>query len=176
MNFLETKLKGSYLIELEKNTDERGFFARSYCRKEFEKYGLNSKVVQCNISFNKKKQTLRGMHYQTKPYEEAKLIRCTHGAIYDVIIDLRPDSSTYLKHYGVQLNEDNRLMLFVPEGFAHGFITLQDRTEIFYQMSEFYAPESAMGLRYNDPLFGIKWPEDAKIISNRDKNYPDFKP
>ena len=174
MIFKETNLKGAYLIELDKLQDERGFFARSYCQREFEEHGLNPRVVQCNVSYNVKKGTMRGMHYQVPPYEEAKLVRCTKGAIYDVIIDLRPDSKTYMKHYGVQLDSENRSMLFVPEGFAHGFLTLEDNTEVFYQMSEFYAPDSARGFRWNDPAFDIEWPIEIKVISERDRTYPDF--
>ena len=175
MIFKETHLKGAYLIELDKLQDERGFFARSFCQREFEEHGLNPHVVQCNVSFNTKKGTIRGMHYQVSPYEEAKLVRCTKGAIYDVIIDLRPNSNTYMKHYGVQLDTKNRSMLFVPEGFAHGFLTLEDNTEVLYQMSEFYAPDSARGFRWNDPAFGIEWPMEIKVISDRDRTYPDFK-
>ena len=174
MKFIETNLKGAFLIELDKLQDERGFFARSYCQREFEEHGLNPRVVQCNVSYNIKKGTMRGMHYQVPPYEEAKLVRCIKGAIYDVIIDLRPDSETYMKHYGVQLDSENRSMLFVPEGFAHGFLTLEDNTEVFYQMSEFYAPDSARGFRWNDPAFDIKWPMEIKVISDRDRTYPDF--
>ena len=174
MIFKETNLKGAFLIELDKLQDERGFFARSYCQREFEEHGLNPRVVQCNVSYNIKKGTMRGMHYQVPPYEEAKLVRCIKGAIYDVIIDLRPDSQTYMKHYGVQLDSENRSMLFVPEGFAHGFLTLEDNTEVFYQMSEFYAPGSARGFRWNDPAFGIEWPMEIKVISERDRTYPDF--
>jgi dTDP-4-dehydrorhamnose 3,5-epimerase len=174
MIFTETKLKGTFIIDLDKLQDERGFFARSFCQREFEAHGLNPRVVQCNISYNAKKGTLRGMHYQIPPYEEAKLVRCTAGAIYDVIIDLRPDSKTYLEHYGVRLNPENRLMLFIPEGFAHGFLTLGDHTEVFYQMSEFYASDSARGIRWDDPRFHIHWPIEPTVISERDRTYPDF--
>ena len=174
MIFKETNLNGAYLIELEKFKDERGFFARSYCFREFEDLGLNPRIVQCNVSYNLKKGTMRGMHYQMPPHAEAKLVRCIRGAIYDVIIDLRPDSKTYRKHYGVQLDSENRRMLFVPEGFAHGFLTLEENTEIFYQMSEFFAPNSARGFRWNDPAFGIKWPIEIKVVSDRDRTYPDF--
>ena len=146
----------------------------SYCVHEFGKYGLNQNVVQCNISYNSKNRTLRGMHYQVKPHEEAKLVRCTRGEIYDVIIDLRPHSPTYLDHFGVNLSADNRLMLYIPEGFAHGFLTLADHSEVFYQMSEFYAPECARGFRWNDPAFDIRWPQEPAIISERDRTYPDY--
>jgi len=172
--FTETILKGAYIIEPEKFEDERGFFARSYCFREFERQGLNPLVVQCNISHNAKKGTLRGMHYQVTPHEEVKLVRCTTGSIYDVIIDLRKESASFKKHFGVTLSPENRKMLYVPEKFAHGFITLEDNTEVFYQMSEFYAPKSARGFRWNDPAFSVDWPLGVTIISDRDRNYPDF--
>ena len=175
MKFRETNLKGAYLIKLDKLYDERGFFARSYCLREFEKHNLNPRVVQCNVSYNHKKGTLRGMHYQVSPYNEAKLVRCTKGSIYDVIIDLRIESPSFKKHFSVILSSENRKMLYIPEKFAHGFITLEDNTEVFYQMSEFYAPDSAIGYRWNDSAFGIDWPIDVTIISDRDRNYPDFK-
>ncbi len=174
MMFHETKLKGAFVIEPELLSDERGFFARTFCKREFENHGLNSNIVQCNISFNKKKGTLRGMHYQASPYEEAKLVRCVKGAVYDVIIDLRPNSKTFAQWISVILSEKNRKMLFVPEGFAHGFITLEDETEIIYQMSEFYQPDYSRGIRWNDPFFNIYWPVEVKVISERDNNYPDF--
>ena len=174
MIFTETKLKGAYIIDLQKLKDERGFFARSFCRREFETHGLNPNVVQCNVSFNVKKGTMRGMHYQAKPFEEAKLVRCTMGSIYDVIVDLRPDSLTFKDFLGLQLTAHNKHSLYIPEGFAHGFLTLEDNTEVFYQMSEFFAPDSARGFRYNDPAFGIDWPEEVQVISDRDRDYPDF--
>jgi len=173
--FAETRLKGAFIIEMEKLEDERGFFARSWCQREFEEHGLNSRLVQCNISFNAKKGTLRGMHYQAKPFEEAKLIRCTRGAIHDLIVDIRPDSPTFREYVGFLLTADNRSLLYVPEGFAHGFLTLEDDTEVFYQMSEFHAPDHARGFRWDDPGFRIKWPGDVKVISERDETYPDFK-
>jgi dTDP-4-dehydrorhamnose 3,5-epimerase len=172
--FTETKPKGAFVIELEPVEDERGFFARSWCGREFEVRGLNSQLAQCNISFNKRKGTLRGMHYQTAPHEEAKLVRCTMGAIFDVIIDLRRQSPTFKKWVAVELNERNRRMLYVPEGFAHGFQTLEDDTEVFYQMSEFYAPEHARGVRWNDPAFQISWPGAEPVISASDQTYADF--
>jgi len=175
MIFKETKLKGAYVIEINPLEDERGFFARSFCAKEFKEHGLNQNIAQCNISYNGKKGTLRGMHYQAAPHEEAKLVRCTMGAIYDVIIDLRPDSSTFKKWIGVELTKENRRMLYVPEGFAHGFQTLEDHTEVLYQMSEFHHPEWARGVRWNDPTFGIFWPVNVEIISIGDQQYPDFK-
>ena len=174
MIFTETKLKGSSIIEPERLEDERGFFARTWCKQEFESYGLNPNLVQCSISFSKKKATLRGMHYQAAPNEEAKLVRCTSGAIYDVIVDLRSDSKTFKQWISVELTSENRKMIYIPEGFAHGFLTLEDNTEVFYQMSEFYAPESARGVRWNDSAFSISWPIDVKVISDKDKNYPDF--
>ena len=174
MIFNETRLKGVFFIEIEKNEDDRGFFARSYCFREFEKHGLNPRVVQCNVSYNAKKGTLRGMHYQVPPHDEAKLVRCTMGSIYDVIIDLRRGSPTFRNHLGAKLSAVDRKMIFVPEGFAHGFITLQDNTEVFYQMSEFYAPDSARGFRWNDPAFQVEWPLEPAVISERDRTYPDF--
>jgi len=177
MIFLETKLKGALIIEPERLEDQRGFFARVWCQKEFEAYGLNPTVAQINISFNKNRGTIRGLHYQTAPNEEEKLIRCTKGAIYDVIIDLRPDSTTYMDWIGVELTADNRKMLYVPEAFAHGYQSLTDDTEIFYPVSQFYSPEYAQGVRWNDPIFGIMWPEAGNlVISEQDKNWPDYSP
>ena len=174
MIFKETPLNGAFVIELERREDERGFFARTWDQQEFESRGLNPKVVQCNTSFNKKRGTLRGMHYQAKPYQEAKLVRCTRGAIYDVIIDLRPDSPTFKRWVAAELTADNYRMHHIPEGFAHGFLTLEDRTEVFYQMSEFYHLASARGVRWDDPAFEIQWPIAVQVISDRDKNYPNF--
>jgi dTDP-4-dehydrorhamnose 3,5-epimerase len=173
MIFTETKLKGAYIIDLERHPDNRGFFARTWCLREFEQHGLNPRLVQCNISFNAKKGTLRGMHYQTKPSEEAKLVRCTMGSLYDVMIDIRPESPTFKQHVGVELTSDNRRMLYVPEGFAHGFLTLEDNTEVFYQMSEFYSADHSRGYRWDDPAFAIQWPADLRVISDRDRTYPD---
>jgi dTDP-4-dehydrorhamnose 3,5-epimerase len=172
--FTETKLKGAFIVEPEQLEDQRGFFARTWCLREFESHGLNPRSVQCSISFNKKKGTLRGMHYQTAPHEEAKLIRCTRGAIYDVIVDLRPGSATFKQYVAVVLSSENRTMLYIPERVAHGFQTLEDNTEVFYQMSEFYAPEYTSGVRWDDPAFAIEWPADERIIMARDRNYPDF--
>jgi len=175
MIFRETKIKGVFLIEIEPLSDERGFFARSWCREEFKSHGLKPELVQCNLSFNCKKGTLRGMHYQSAPWEEAKLVRCTRGAIFDVIIDLRPQSSTYKQWLAAELSEDNRKMLYIPEGFAHGFQTLADNTEVFYQMSEFYHPECAKGMRWDDPAIGIRWPDALeRIISVQDQSYPEY--
>jgi dTDP-4-dehydrorhamnose 3,5-epimerase len=174
--YTETKLKGAFIIEPEKVEDKRGFFARIWCREEFERRGLNSQLVQCSISFSKRKGTLRGMHYQAAPYEEAKIVRCTMGAIYDVIIDLRGESPTFKDHIAVALTAESRKMLYVPEGFAHGFQTLEDDTEVYYQMSQVYAPEFALGIRWNDPAFGILWPIDEPIMLERDQEYPNFIP
>jgi len=175
MIFKETNLKGAYIIELEPLEDERGFFARSFCLEEFKKNGIDFNIVQCNISYNKSKGTLRGMHYQIKPYEEAKLVSCTSGAIYDVIIDLRPDSPTYCQWFAVELTEENYKMLYIPKGFAHGFQTLEDNTVVFYQMSEFYYPECARGVRWDDSTFEIEWPLSEQVMSKKDLSYPDFR-
>jgi len=174
MIFKEMKLKGAYLIDIEQNKDERGFFGRSFCRKEFSERGLKTEIAQCNVSFNRTKATLRGMHFQLPPKEEAKLVRCTRGAIYDAIIDLRPKSSTYCVWDAVELTGDNYKMLYVPEGFAHGFQTLQDDSEVLYQMFEFYAPEYASGVRWDDPAFAIQWPLQNPIISEKDCTYPRY--
>ena len=175
MIFTETPLADAVVIELEKLADERGFFARSWCRQEFAQHDLDPNLVQCNISFNKVKGTVRGMHFQESPYTETKLVRCTRGALYDVIIDLRPDSPTFKQWWGVELTAENRKTLYVPKGFAHGFQTLVDETEAFYQMSDFYAPGYARGIRWNDPAFNITWPGAVTCISQKDKAYPDFK-
>ena len=174
MIFRKTRLAGAYLIEPEKKRDARGFFARSWCEAEFSNHGLNPHISQCNISFNEKKGTLRGLHYQAAPHAEAKLVRCTQGAIYDVIVDLRPKSPTFKQHLGETLSAQDHLMLYVPEGCAHGFQTLEDDTEVFYQMSESYAPDCARGVRYDDPAFGIQWPITNLTILERDRTYPDF--
>lgn len=177
MIFKETNLKGAFVIELEKRADERGFFARAWCKREFEARGLEINLVQSNLSFSKKAGTLRGMHYQAAPFEETKLVRCIRGAIYDVIIDLRPDSPTYKQWLAVELTEDNYRMLYVPKGFAHGFQTLVDNVEVFYHVTQFYTAEAERGVRWDDPLFGIKWPEIKKrIISEKDRNWPDYVP
>src|SRR5215211_347747 len=175
MIFIETKLRGAFVIEPERLEDERGFFARTWDRDEFEVHGLNPNLAQCSISFNKRKGTLRGMHYQAAPHEEDKLVRCTRGTIYDVIIDLRPDSPTFTRWVAAELTAENRRMLYLPKGFAHGFQSLRDDTEVFYQISEFYAPESTRGVRWDDPAFGIKWPpSEERVISTRDRRFPDF--
>lgn len=175
MIFTETKLSGAYIIDPERRADERGFFARTWCTHEFQQIGLNPRLVQASVSFSRRKGTLRGMHYQTAPHEEAKLVRCTMGAIYDVIIDLRPASPTYLQWVSAELNADNRRMMYVPEGFAHGFQTLADDTELFYQISVFYEPWSSRGVRWNDPVFNIEWPTTLKrTMSARDSRFPNF--
>jgi dTDP-4-dehydrorhamnose 3,5-epimerase len=175
VKFNETGKPGAYIIELEKVGDERGFFARAWCQNEFQRHNLVPRFVQCNLSFNKRRNTLRGMHYQSAPFEEAKLVRCTKGAIFDVIIDLRPESPTYLKWIGVELTSDNYNMLYVPEMFAHGYLTLVDDTEVFYQVSQFYSPNHERGVRWNDPIFGIDWPIDGDlVISEKDNNWPNF--
>jgi len=163
------------LVEMEINEDERGFFARTFCANEFNIHGLDSRVVQCNISFNKDKGTLRGMHYQAPPMAEVKIVRCTQGSIYDVIIDLRRNSRTYCKWFGVTLAASNHIMIYIPEGFAHGFQTLEKNTEVFYQMSECYQSELQCGVRYNDPVFQIEWPIANLIISERDAAWPDYR-
>lgn len=172
MKFIETPLQEAYIIELEPVEDERGFFARSWCQDEFRAHGLNANLAQCSISFNKRRGTLRGMHYQTKPYEEAKLVRCTRGAVYDVMIDLRPDSATFERWVAVELSSENRKALYVPEGFAHGFQSLSADAEVFYMISEPYRPEAAQGIRWNDPAFAIHWPIPEPIINARDGGYP----
>jgi dTDP-4-dehydrorhamnose 3,5-epimerase len=172
--FTQTNLPGAFVIEMDEHADQRGFFARTFCRREFEAHGLNPQVVQCNVSFNKRKGTLRGMHYQAVPFAEAKLVRCTSGSIYDVIIDIRSSSPTFKQHFAIELSAANRKMLYIPEEFAHGFQTLEDDTEVFYQMSQYFSPEHARGVRWDDPAFGIEWPEDERIIVERDRNYPDF--
>jgi dTDP-4-dehydrorhamnose 3,5-epimerase len=176
MTFQETKLSGVFEIRLEPAHDSRGFFARSWCQKEFENRGLDPKVVQCNVSFNKRKGTLRGMHYQAAPNAEAKLVRCTSGSVYDVVVDLRPQSPTFKQWIAAVLTSEERNMIYVPEGCAHGFLTLEDKTEVFYQMSEFYSPESARGVRWDDPAFQIVWPAKVDVISERDRAYADFEP
>lgn len=168
---METRIKGAFIIDIEPIKDERGFFARTWCAKEFMEHGLNPNLVQCNISYNIRRGTLRGMHYQIAPYEEAKLVSCTSGGIYDVILDLREDSLTFKQWQAFELSASNYRMLYIPEGVAHGFQTLQDETTVFYQMSEFYHPECARGVRWDDLAFAINWPIVEKIISEKDENY-----
>jgi len=170
--FKETKLKGAYIIELEAIEDPRGYFARSYCKKEFSRNKLDFVIVQCDVSHNNTKGTLRGMHYQAAPHREAKLVSCIHGAMYDVIVDLRPESDTYRRWFGAELTEGNRIMIYVPVGFAHGFQTLEDETTVYYQMSEYYHAECARGLRWDDPSIKISWPSvESRYISDRDLNF-----
>lgn len=172
MRFIPTELEGAFVIELDLIEDERGFFARSWCAAEFESRKLDSQIVQCNVSFNRNRGTLRGMHYQKPPHEEAKLVRCTCGAIYDVIVDIRTDSPTYCKWVGVELTARNHRMLYVPKGLAHGFQTLADDSEVFYQMSEAYHAESAAGFRHNDPTVNVAWPVACAIVSDKDQALP----
>jgi dTDP-4-dehydrorhamnose 3,5-epimerase len=174
MIFKETELKGAFIIEPERIEDERGFFARTWSEREFSEQGLNSRLTECNLSFNKKRGTLRGMHYQIAPYRQVKIVRCTSGAIHDVIIDLRKDSGTFRRWTSVELSGANRLMLYVPEDFAHGFQTQEDDTVVFYQKSAAYATDSARGLRWNDSAFQVKWPLDVAVIADRDANYPEY--
>ncbi len=177
MIFTETKFKGVYIIEIEKIEDERGFFSRLWCQREFSQRGLNANFVQGNLAYNHKKATVRGMHYQTPPYQEVKLIRCTKGSLYDVIIDLRPNSETYLQWFSIILSDSDYKQLYIPEGFAHGYQTLTDNVEMRYGVTQFYTPEAERGIRWNDPLFKIDWPyKDNIIISEKDKNWPDFAP
>jgi dTDP-4-dehydrorhamnose 3,5-epimerase len=173
--FKETKLKGSYIIDLEKINDERGFFSRSWDKQIFDDNGLNSNLVQCNISFNKKKGTLRGMHYQEHPYQEAKLVRCTRGSVYEVMIDLRENSSTFKHWEAVELNENEHKMLYIPEGFALGFQTLENNSEIFYQMSQNYMPKFSRGVKWDDDAFKIKWPLEITVISKKDQSFNAYK-
>ncbi len=170
MIFTETRLQGAFIIDIEPIEDERGFFARSWCRNEFEAHGLTPDFVQCNISFNKKKGTLRGLHYQDEPNQEVKLVRCTRGSLFDVIVDLRAESKTFREWINVELSASNHRMLYVPKGFAHGFQTLEDNTEVFYQMSEFYRPESVRGVHWNDPSLAIAWPFPMTVMSENDSS------
>lgn len=174
MIFTETKLKGAFIIDIQKREDERGFFARTFCADEFKAHGLNTVMPQSNMSLSKFKNTIRGMHFQVDGAEEAKLIRCTKGGILDVIIDIRKNSPTYCQHIAVELTEENYRMLYVPEGFAHGFCTITDNVEVSYQVSQFYTPGKEKGIRWNDPLFGIVWPTQNPIISEKDAVHPDF--
>src|SRR6058998_2879841 len=175
MIFRETTLKGAYIVELEKREDIRGFNARMWCQKEFGALSLTASLAQINIIFNKRKGTLRGMHHQIEPHAESKLFRCTRGAIFDAIIDMRPESPTYRKSFALELTADNHRMLYVPQNFAQGFLTLEDNTELTYHVSEFYSPESERGIRYDDPMFGIPWPGPVEVISDKDKNWPDYR-
>jgi len=175
LRFTQTPLRGAYVIDPDLLEDERGFFARTFCAREFAEHGLERVVAQSNLSYNHAKGTLRGMHYQVAPSEEAKLVRCTSGAIFDVIIDLRLESPTYQSHFGVELSAANRRALYVPELFAHGYQTLADGTEVTYQVSEFYTPGSEQGLRHDEPAFGIEWPLPVTVISEKDRSWPPFR-
>lgn len=174
MRFIETALPGAYILEPEPIQDERGFFARTWCREEFERHNLDAAVAQCSISFNKRKGTLRGMHYQIAPHAETKLVRCTRGAVYDVAVDLRRDSPSFGRWVGVELTAANHKLLYIPAGMAHGFLSLEDNTEVFYQISPAYSAAHARGVRWDDPLFDIKWPPGEKVLSERDRSWPAF--
>jgi dTDP-4-dehydrorhamnose 3,5-epimerase len=176
MIFTETSLSGAYIVDLYRMEDERGFFGRSFCREEFRARSLKTEIVQSNVSFNSKQGTLRGMHLQVSPCAEAKLVRCTRGAVHDVIVDLRPESRTYCKWIAVRLTEDDERALYIPEGIAHGFQTLRDNTELFYQMFAVYSPEWQRGVRWDDPVFGITWPIPNPIISEKDRAFKDYSP
>jgi dTDP-4-dehydrorhamnose 3,5-epimerase len=174
MKFIETELAGAFLVDIEPIQDDRGFFARSFCTSEFAAHGLDPTVAQCNVSFNRRRGTVRGMHWQRPPFGEVKLVRCTAGSILDVIVDLRPESPTFLQHFAVELASCNHRLLYIPTGFAHGFQTLLADTEVYYQMSQPYVPAAAAGVRWNDPAVAIRWPEEVTVISERDSTYPDF--
>ena len=174
MKFTETELAGAWFVDVEPHSDERGFFARTWCRREFEEHGIDSDFVQASVSYNRVTGTLRGMHFQRAPFDETKLVRCVSGAIYDVIVDLRRDGATFGRWLGVELSAANRRALLVPKGFAHGFVTLADNSEVFYQISAFYTPGHAGGLRYDDPALGIDWPVPVRVINDKDRSWPDF--
>lgn len=174
MKFIKTPIEGAMIIELEKHEDHRGYFARGFCKHEFDAEGLEHDIVQCNFSKSRKKGTLRGLHYQSKPHREVKMVRCINGAIYDVIVDLREESPTYKKWFGIELTDENYKMLYIPKGLAHGFQTLKEDSVIFYMVTEFYNKEAEGGVRWNDPVFGIDWPLEVTEISDKDKVYPDF--
>lgn len=176
MKFTELSLKGAFLVEIEPITDQRGFFGRAWCRQELEKHGLNGDIKQINTSLSHRKGTLRGLHYQADPYQEAKFIRCTKGSIFDIIIDLRPESPTFLQWEGNMLSGNNYRMIYVPENFAHGLITLEDQTEVYYPVTEFYTPGAEKGIRWDDPAFNIQWPIFPVVISEKDSSHPDFDP
>jgi dTDP-4-dehydrorhamnose 3,5-epimerase len=176
MRFLPTRLAGLIVVDVEARADDRGLFARTFCQREFADHGIPSEFTQCNTSFNDRRGTLRGMHFQAAPHAEGKLVRCTQGSIYDVAIDLRPDSPTFCQWDGYELSANNRRALYIPEGFAHGFVTLADMSEVFYQMTTFYVADAGRGVRWNDPAFSIAWPIEDPILSPRDATYPDFHP
>jgi dTDP-4-dehydrorhamnose 3,5-epimerase len=174
MNFIPTKINGAFIVEMEKKEDERGFFARTYDADEFQKNGLNSKIVQCNLNFTRDKGTLKGLHYQKQPFSEVKLIRCTRGSVFSVMVDLRPDSSTYKQSESIVLSQNEYCWRYIPEMCANGIQTLEDNTELIYQVTQSYTPESESGIRWDDPTFNIKWPLPVELISNKDKTWPDF--
>lgn len=174
MQFIETKLPGAFLIELERREDDRGFFARAFCRNEMVARGLAGELVQCNVAFTHRRGTVRGLHYQVAPAAESKMVRCIRGAIFDVIVDLRPGSSTYLEHLGVELTAADGRQLYVPEGFAHGYQALSDNAEILYFVSAFHSPQSERGIRYDDPAFRIQWPASVTLVSPKDQHWPLF--
>lgn len=176
MKFTETPLQGAFVVDLEPRGDDRGFFARTFCAREFREHGLDDRLVQGNMSFSRIKGTLRGMHYQLPPAAETKFVRCTRGAIFDVIVDLRPESPTYRRWFGAELTPENRRALYVPKMFAHGFMTLVEDSEASYLVGEYYSPEHERGFRYNDPVFAIEWPGEVNLISPKDENWPDFVP
>lgn len=176
MRFVPTQLEGVFVIQQERHADERGFFARTWCARELQERGLEPGLAQCSVSFNHRRGTLRGLHYQAPPFAEVKLVRCTRGALFDVAVDLRPDSASFGRWVGVELTADDGQSLYIPRGFAHGFLTLEDSTEIFYSISAPYSPEAARGVRWNDPLFGIAWPRPVEVIAPRDHGYPDTAP
>lgn len=174
MIFMKTKIEGAYLLDIKQIKDERGFFGRSFCKTEFEEHGLNPAMVQVNVSSNDKKGTLRGLHMQVKPAEEAKLVRCTKGSIFDVFVDLRPQSETFLQWFGTELKADGFQLLYVPEGCAHGYLTLEDHTDVMYQVSQFYTPSAEKGFQWNDPSFNIEWPIEPLVVSAKDQAHPLF--
>jgi dTDP-4-dehydrorhamnose 3,5-epimerase len=176
VNFVPTRIAGAVLVEIEPHVDERGFFARTWCAEEFAREGLPSALTQSSVSWNERRHTLRGLHWQASPHGEGKLVRCTRGAIVDVVVDLRSESPTYLQHVAVDLDQDNRTALFIPPGLAHGFLTLVDGTEVAYQMDVAHVPDAARGARWDDPAFAISWPAAPAVISTRDRSYPDFAP
>jgi dTDP-4-dehydrorhamnose 3,5-epimerase len=176
LRFVETSLPGVYLIEQERHADERGWFARTWCAEEVAAHGLESRLVQCNASFNRRRGTLRGMHYQAPPFAEVKLVRCVRGALFDVAVDLRPDSPAFRRSFGIELSAGDGRALYVPRGFGHGFLTLADDTEVSYLMSAPFSPTSARGVRHDDPFLGIRWPRRVEVIAARDRDYPDVKP
>lgn len=173
MRFVETDVPGAWILEQERHADDRGFFARTWCARELAEHGLDPRLSQCSVSFNHRRGTLRGLHYQAPPRAEAKVVRCTRGALFDVAVDLRPDSPAFRRWVGVELTPENGRALYVPKGFGHGFLTLADSTEVAYEISEAYSPEHARGVRFDDPLLGIAWPGRVEVIAPRDRDYPD---